>query len=102
MRLEARTRGSDCPYCASRLRLEGFNDFAATDPVLVGDWHPNRNRKYPNEVMRGLNDKHHWRCKDGHETEQSIPNRRLSGGCVECPRHERPGNKASRGREAKA
>lgn len=92
MRLEARTRGCDCPYCAGRLLLEGFNDFATTDPKHVGDWHPYRNRKYPNEVMRGSNDKHHWKCKDGHETEQSIPNRRLSGGCVECPWHERPGN----------
>ena len=97
MRLEARTRGCDCPYCAGRLILEGFNDFATTDPELVGDWHPYRNRKYPNEVMRGSNDKHHWRCKDGHKTHQSIPNRRLSGGCVECPWHERSGNKASRG-----
>lgn len=64
------------------------------DPALVGDWHPWRNRKYPNEVMRGSTDKYHWRCKDGHDTEQSIPNRRLSGGCVECPRHERSGMKA--------
>jgi hypothetical protein len=51
MRLEARTRGCDCPYCASRLILEGFNDFATTDPELARDWHPYRNRKYPNEVM---------------------------------------------------
>lgn len=93
MRLEARTRGCGCPYCAGRLILAGFNDFATTDPALVDDWHPWRNREYPNEVMRGSTDKHHWRCKDGHETEQSIPNRRLSGGCVECPWHERPGNK---------
>lgn len=91
MRIEARTRGCDCPYCASRLILAGFNDFATTDPELVGDWHPYRNRKYPTEVMHGSTDKFHWRCRDGHETEQSIPNRRASGGCVECPWHKRPG-----------
>lgn len=96
MRLEARTRGCDCPYCASRLLLEGFNDFATTDPELVGDWHLYRNREHPNEVMRGSNDKFHWKCGDGHETHQSIPNRRASGGCVKCPWHERPGNAASR------
>lgn len=96
MRVEARTRGCDCPYCASRLILAGFNDFATTDPALAGDWHPYRNRKYPTEVMRGSNDKFHWRCRDGHETEQSIPNRRASGGCVECPWHERPGRAPSR------
>ncbi len=93
MRLEARTRGCSCPYCGSRLRLEGFNDFATADPTLADDWHPYLNRKNPNEVMRGSNDKFHWRCKDGHETHQSIPNRRLSGGCVECPWHERPGKR---------
>jgi len=92
MRLEARTRGCDCPYCAGRLILAGFNDFATTDPALVDDWHPYRNRKHPNEVMRGSNDKFHWKCREGHETHQSIPNRRLSGGCVQCPWHERPGN----------
>lgn len=93
MRLEARTRGCDCPYCAGRLILAGFNDFATTDAALVSDWHPYLNWKNPNEVMRGSTDKHHWRCRDGHETHQSIPNRRLSGGCTRCPSHERPGNR---------
>ncbi|MGZ0712301.1 zinc-ribbon domain-containing protein (plasmid) [Coraliomargarita sp. W4R53] len=95
MRIEARTRGCDCPYCARRLILEGFSDFATTDPELARDWHKYRNRKYATEVMRGSNYKFHWKCRDGHETEQSIPNRRASGGCVECTWHERPGNRGT-------
>lgn len=100
MRIEARTRGCGCPYCAHRLLLAGFNDFATTHPELAPDWHRYLNRKYASEVMAGSNDKHYWLCKDGHLTHQSIPNRRESGGCVECPAHERPGNRAVRVRAA--
>lgn len=93
MRVEARTRGCDSPYCAGRRILEGFNDFATAHPELAGDWHPWKNRKYPNEVMAGSIRKFEWRCRDGHERPQSIPNRIKSGGCVECAWHERPGNR---------
>lgn len=93
MRLEARVRGCGCPFCAGRRILAGFNDFATTHAELASDWHPYRNWKQPEEVMAGSIDKFHWRCKDGHETHQSIPNRRKSGGCVRCPWHERPGNR---------
>ena len=100
MRIEARTRGCTCGYCAGRRLLQGFNDFATTHPELAPDWHHYRNRKYATEVMAGSNDKHYWLCKDGHATEQSIPHRIESGGCVECPAHERPGRRASRSRAA--
>lgn len=96
MRIEARTRGCGCPYCARRLILEGFNDFSSTHPELAPDWHPWKNRKYPNEVMAGSNEVFQWKCKNGHERPQSIPNRIKSGGCVKCAWHERPGNKPLR------
>lgn len=92
MRIEVRTRGCGCPYCARRLILEGFNDFATTHPELAPDWHPWKNRKYPSEVVTGSIEIFHWMCKDGHERPQSIPNRIKSGGCVMCAWHERPGN----------
>lgn len=84
MRIQIRTKGGDCPFCAGRLLLVGFNDFATTHPALASEWHPWKNRKYPSEVMAGSNDKHHFKCRDGHETHQSIPNRRESGGCTRC------------------
>ncbi|QEW04639.1 zinc-ribbon domain-containing protein [Microbacterium lushaniae] len=92
MRLEARTRGCGCPYCAGRLLLAGFNDFATTHPDLATDWHPYKNRKDPNQVMAGSTTKFEWRCKDGHETSQSIPNRRKSHGCTECSPQDRVGH----------
>lgn len=93
MRIQARTMGSGCPYCAGRLILAGFNDFASTHPHLGAEWHPWKNWKYPSEVMAGSNDKYHFKCRAGHETHQSIPNRRESGGCTRCPRHERVGDR---------
>lgn len=93
MRLKARTRGCGCPYCAGRLILSGFNDFATRHPELSVDWHPYLNRKYTTEVMPGSNDKHYWRCTNGHVLERSIPHRVAAGGCVRCPWHERAGNK---------
>jgi hypothetical protein len=53
MRLEARSRGCGCPYCARRKLLQGFNDFATTHSDLAVDWHPYLNRKYATEVMAG-------------------------------------------------
>jgi hypothetical protein len=93
MRIEPRTRGCGCPYCASRLILPGFNDFATRHPQLAADWHRYLNRKNADEVMPGSNDEHHWRCKNGHVLRRSIPHRVASGGCVECPWHERVGNR---------
>ena len=92
MRLEARSRGCGCPYCAGRRILAGFNDFATTHPDLAVDWHPYLNWKQPTEVMAGSIDKFYWKCRHGDITHQSIPKRRLSGGCVDCPVEERAGS----------
>lgn len=94
MRLEARTRGCGCPFCARRRILVGFNDFATTHAELADDWHSWRNWKHPTEVMAGSNDKFHWRCRNGHDIERSIPHHIKSGWCVRCPRHERAGNRS--------
>jgi len=89
MRIETRTRGRGCPYCAGRRLLEGFNDFATTHPDIASEWHPYLNWREPTEVMAGTNDLFHWKCPDGHEMRRSIPNRIASGGCTSCPREQR-------------
>ncbi|MBM7826638.1 zinc-ribbon domain-containing protein [Microbacterium aurum] len=93
MRLEARTRGCTCPYCARRRILKNFNDFQTTHPDLVFDWHPYLNWRQPDEVMAGSDVKYMWQCAHGHLTNQSIPRRILSGGCKRCPWSERAGNR---------
>jgi len=89
MRIEARTRGCGCPYCAGRRILPGFNDLATTNPAIAAEWHPYLNRKTPSEVMAGSDPKFMWECPNGHRVPQRVPNRIKSGGCPECPRHER-------------
>ena len=91
-RIDARTRGCTCPYCARRLLLTGFNDFATTHPELAGEWHPYKNWKDASEVMAGSDLKFFWRCAaEGHETHQSIPRRIESQGCKRCHPEERAG-----------
>ena len=93
MRVEARTRGCTCPYCARRRILKGFNDFQTTHAELVVDWHPYLNWRQPDEVMAGSTDEYQWRCANGHVTSQSIPHRIKSAGCKKCPWPERAGNR---------
>ena len=92
MRIEARTRGCGCPYCAGRLLLPGFNDFASTHPDLAVDWHPYLNWRNPSEVMAGSTEQFVWRCKNGHEMTRTIPNRRASHGCTACSPEDRAGH----------
>lgn len=35
--------GSNCPYCANRRVLEGFNDLASKMPELAKQWHRTKN-----------------------------------------------------------
>lgn len=88
MRIEARTRGGGCPFCSGRRLLAGHNDLSTTHPRLADEW-SYRNRKMPTEVQAGSNVLHYWRCRNGHDTRQSTPNRILSRGCTQCPPAQR-------------
>ncbi len=41
--VSARAGGSDCPYCAGRKVLAGFNDLATKDPTVAAEWDPTLN-----------------------------------------------------------
>lgn len=36
------TKGSNCPYCAERLAIEGVIDLATVNPSLASQWHPTK------------------------------------------------------------
>ena len=59
--------GSDCPFCANRKVLPGFNDLAAIEPVVASQWHPTRNGSLtPQQVTPGSSRRVWWLCENGH------------------------------------
>ena len=67
---------TNCPYCANKKVLEGFNDLTTTHPELSKQWHPTKNKDLtPSQVVAGSNKKVWWMCDKGHEWEASVFNR---------------------------
>ena len=64
----ARTvNGSDCPYCAGKKVLVGFNDLASQEPAVAAGWHPTLNGTLtPQNVTTGSRRKVWWLCPEGH------------------------------------
>ncbi len=63
-----RTRAvSDCPYCAGRKVLAGFNDLQTVHPKIAAQWHPELNGTLtPEMVTMGSRRKVWWQCSEGH------------------------------------
>ena len=65
--ISARAWGSDCPFCAGRRVLAGFNDLATLDPPVAAEWDPDLNGGLtPQMVTVGSHKKVWWRCPEGH------------------------------------
>ena len=65
--VSARAGGSDCPYCAGRTVLAGFNDLATKDPTVAAEWDPTLNGGLtPQMVTAGSHKKVWWRCSENH------------------------------------
>lgn len=89
--IHSRTRQkTGCPYCANQKVLEGFNDLATKHPQLAKEWHPTKNeKKRPNEVIYGSNQKVWWQCGLGHEWLAQISSRcHQKTGCPYCSGHK--------------
>ncbi|NDC47681.1 MAG: hypothetical protein EBZ61_01115 [Micrococcales bacterium] len=75
----------NCPYCAGRLLLAGFNDLATTHPELAAEWHPTLNGKLtPQLVSGGKNDIVWWLGSCGHKWRAGIKSRVQGRGCGYC------------------
>lgn len=81
-----RNQGSDCPYCASRKLLKGFNDLKTKNPELAEEWDYQNNGDFkPDDVMPGSNKKVWWKCKKcGGQWQAVINNRNRGTGCPYC------------------
>lgn len=79
-----KVRGRNCPYCAGKKVLLGFNDFATKRPDLVPQWHPDNDFE-PTELTVGSAKKVKWICpKDPSHVYESAVYRRKNRGCPYC------------------
>ena len=71
-----RSRGSNCPYCANKKVVVGYNDLSTTHPEIACEWHPSKNLpNTPNQFSYGSKVKAWWLAKCGHEWEATICSR---------------------------
>jgi len=82
--VNARNRGTGCPYCQNAKVLTGFNDLLTKSPNLAAEWHPTKNNQLrPSDVLDGSNRKVWWLGKCGHEWEATVSARHNTG-CPVC------------------
>lgn len=74
------SRKQNCPFCAGKQIIKGFNDLITTHPEIASE----ANRWNPETVTAGSNKKKQWICFNNH-TWMTSPNKRTSGrGCPTC------------------
>lgn len=81
----SRVRGSQCPICAGRKVLPGYNDLLSHDPELAAEWHPTKNDELtPEQVTVHSNKKVWWQCEKGHAWCTTVASRSNGHGCPVC------------------
>ena len=84
--IKARVHGLQCPVCAQRAVLAGYNDLATTDPALTLEWDYEANKKWsPNSISRYSMYPVWWKGSCGHRWKDKVFNRAVEGaGCIYC------------------
>lgn len=76
-----RTNGRDCPVCAGKTVLRGFNDLATTHPEIAAQAHG----WDPTKVSKGNTQSRWWLCHEGHRWKTTPNGRTVAGtGCPTC------------------
>ncbi|MBR2498404.1 MAG: hypothetical protein IKB67_01690 [Clostridia bacterium] len=80
-----RNNGQDCPICASKKVLSGYNDLVTVNPKLASEWNYGRNGSLrPEEFTANSGVKVWWKCYKGHEWQSTIAHRNNGRGCPYC------------------
>jgi hypothetical protein len=85
--IKDRKQGTDCPYCANRKVMSGYNDLGTVLPEIAAYWHPTRNLPLtPERVAPKSHKKFWWQCEKGHEWQATPSNssRADRKGCPYC------------------
>lgn len=77
--------GSNCPYCANKRVLQGFNDLESQFPELAKEWDNEKNLVKPCEIYYSSNKRYWWKCHEGHSFEANLYQRQeRQTGCPYC------------------
>ena len=81
-----RTQGDQCPICAGRRVLAGYNDLLSLHPDIAAEWDYDKNDPLkPNMVIETSQNQVWWKGKKcGHEWQARIDHRVLGNGCPYC------------------
>lgn len=80
-----RTIGRNCPICAGKKVILGYNDFATLCPNLLKEWDFSKNVISPYEITKGSNKKVWWVCPKGHSYEAVVNIRTRENKPSSCP-----------------
>lgn len=84
-RIQDRSRGEGCLYCAGKKTAKGENDLETLHPEVAKEWHPTRNGQLmPTDVAPHSMRKVWWQCEKGHEWQSNVDNRVNGKGCPYC------------------
>ena len=75
---------ADCPYCAGRRLLPGYNSLADTNPELAVEWSPN-NEKKPTDVLKRSWLPEKWICPTCNGEYICAIKDRTEAGNADCP-----------------
>lgn len=89
--ITSRNKGNGCPYCDGK-KVNEENCLAINFPDLVKEWHFIKNSNLtPYNVVPGSDKKVWWVCKNGHEWQSNICNRKNGSRCPVCSIENRSG-----------
>lgn len=71
MRVNIKTMGCGCPYCAKKRVLNGFNDIAFLKPEWLSLFDYDKNELMPNELMPNTAKRLWWKCVNNHSYQKS-------------------------------
>ena len=76
--------GRNCPVCAGRKVLKGFNDVFSVHPELIPEWDYEKNIICPDAVTSGSNTSVWWKCPKDHSYMMQILARVRGRNCPVC------------------
>lgn len=83
-RIIDRTKGKGCPYCAG-IRIAEERSLAVLRHEIAAEWHPSRNDPLTTFSVGPSSHKTvWWRCKCGHEWQDSVAHRTYGRRCPQC------------------
>ena len=75
-----RVANQNCPYCAGKAVLEGFNDLATTHPEIASELVNGD----PTKISKGSVKSFEWKCRLGHIYKSKVNTRTTGPGCPYC------------------